>query len=278
MSKKLAILAIHGMGSTQTTFADPLRQHLSSILGPNQWNQIYFDKIYYQHLVQSHQEKVWEDMQRVGLRWKRLRREMLYSFSDPATIAQGAGNPNSIYLHVQKTITAALTKARANLVDADAPIVIIAQSLGGHVISNYIWDAQEHAKGKKVIGTWHYDEQELLNAGSPQEIDFMRMRTLRFLFTTGCNIPLFVAGHKAIVAIDKPDPLRDFDWINFYDRDDILGWPLKPLSPSYNALVTEDIDITVGSVLSSWTPFSHLFYWDDGEFLATVAALIRDIL
>ena len=278
MSKKLAILAIHGMGSTQDTFADPLRQNLSSILGPSQWNQIYFDKIYYQDLVQSHQEKVWEDMRRVGLRWKRLREEMLFSFSDPATIAQGASNPESIYLHVQRTITKAIENARANLVDADAPIIIIAQSLGGHIISNYIWDAQSQAKDEEVIGVWRDDKEKLLNVGSSQEVDFYRLRTLRFLFTTGCNIPLFVAGHKAIVAIDKPDPLRDFDWINFYDRDDILGWPLKPLSPSYDALVTEDVDITVGSVLSSWNPFSHLFYWDDGEFLATVTTLIRGIL
>ena len=278
MSKKLAIIAIHGMGSTEEDFADPLRQHLESRLEPSQWNQIYFDKIYYQGLIQEHQEAIWKNMRRVGLRWKRLREEMLYSFSDPATIAQGASNPESIYLQVQRTITKAIENARKNLVDADAPIVIIAQSLGGHVISNYIWDAQSQAKGKEVIGVWRDDKDKLLSAGSQEEVDFLRMRTLRFLLTTGCNIPLFVAGHKAIVAIDKPDPLRDFDWINFYDRDDVLGWPLKPLSPSYKALVTEDVDITVGSLLTSFTPFSHLFYWDDAEFLSTVAALIRGML
>ena len=278
MNKKLAILAIHGMGETPPTFADEISQQLKFMLGQNRWNQIYFNKIYYQGIIQGNQKNIWDAMRAVGLRWKPLREKMMYAFSDPATIEHGASSPDSIYLHVQRVITKALRDARAALVDADAPIVIIAQSLGGHVISNYIWDAQAQAKGKKVIGVWRDDINSLLNSGSQQEIDFMRLRTLRFIFTTGCNIPLFVAGQNAIVAIDKPDPIRDFDWLNFYDRDDVLGWPLKPLSPSYDLTVTEDINIEVGPIATGATPLSHLYYWQDGQFLGTVETLMRNLL
>jgi hypothetical protein len=33
-------------------------------------------------------------------------------------------------------------------------------------------------------------------------------------------------------------------WLNYYDKDDVLGYPLKPISPSYNAIVNEDNDFT----------------------------------
>ncbi len=47
---------------------------------------------------------------------------------------------------------------------------------------------------------------------------------------------MFVAGHyeSAIQAID-PDDDR-FEWHNYHDKDDVLGWPLRVLSRSYRDL------------------------------------------
>lgn len=42
MQKKVAVLAVHGMGSTERTFADKLKGKLESKLGVD-WRHVYFD-------------------------------------------------------------------------------------------------------------------------------------------------------------------------------------------------------------------------------------------
>ena len=73
-------------------------------------------------------------------------------------------------------------------------------------------------------------------------------------------------------------PTPDFKWINIYDPDDALGWPLQPLSPEYAALV-EDRPINAGQgmmnwILKSWNPLSHLVYWSDDRVLDAVDELL----
>ena len=116
------------------------------------------------------------------------------------------------------------------------PVVIVASSLGCQVISNYIWDAQrKKRKGEPPkFGIWRQGAVE--EECGPQD-DFRRLKSLRALFTTGCNIPLFVSGHSEIEAILPPNPNKPFEWKNYYDEDDVLGWPLRPLSDSYCRLV-----------------------------------------
>jgi hypothetical protein len=153
-----------------------------------------------------------------------------------------------------------LDSLRQALGSTDAPIVIVAHSLGCHVLSNYIWDAQRRT------GFWKD------KAPTP----FQRLDTAAYFFTAGCNIPLFVSGLSKIEAIEPPN--KDFQWINFYDRDDILGWPLKPLGDggdhSYGRVVTQDVAINVGWGPLSMTPLSHSRYWRSRSFLKPVAEAI----
>jgi hypothetical protein len=105
------------------------------------------------------------------------------------------------------------------------------------------------------------------------------MRTVQRLNTTGCNIPIFVAGHKNIQAISPPS--QDFKWHNFFDEDDVLGWPLRPLSPSYEQLV-DDIAVNaggglVGTLVKSWNPFSHNQYWTDSEVTSHLATAVKQL-
>ena len=65
---------------------------------------------------------------------------------------------------------------------------------------------------------------------------------------------------------------------NYYDPDDALGWPLKPLSKEYANLVNKDIPMNSGGFFTSWTPFSHGSYWKDKDFLTPVAKLIKSIM
>ena len=110
--------------------------------------------------------------------------------------------------------------------------------------------------------------------GSPKD-QFRRLKSLRALFTTGCNIPIFVAGHGKVVAIDPP--CKDFEWRNYYDEDDVLGWPLRPLSDSYDKLV-KDYEINVGGLFTSWNPLGHTEYWKDEDFLRQLVDFLLKLL
>ncbi len=96
----------------------------------------------------------------------------------------------------------------------------------------------------------------------------------------GCNIPIFVGGFpKAkIKAVATGSKGYAFRWGHYYDPDDVLGWPLKTLSPSYRKAVSRDHAINVGSFLTSWNPLSHLGYWTDSDIIRPVVRDIRSLL
>jgi hypothetical protein len=110
------------------------------------------------------------------------------------------------------------------------------------------------------------------------------MRTLSGLVTCGSTLPLFSLALPAIEAITFPPPELDEPlravaaWNNYYDPDDVLGWPLKQLSPSYRAAVSADHEINVGSWLSSWHPGAHGAYWSDRDFLDPLARQLAQVL
>ena len=108
------------------------------------------------------------------------------------------------------------------------------------------------------------------------------MRTLQRFLTTGCNIPVFVAGHSTIEPIDRAKLGATFKWVNQFDPDDALGWPLRQLSRQYDALV-EDERVNAGgdtllSAIKSLTPYGHTQYWTTSKVLDRIAAELRALL
>ncbi len=268
MAKKIAVIAIHGMGDTNKKYADPLKENLESMLKPAEWAEIHFDKIFYQDILQNNQKKLF-DRSKSQLDSKFLRKFLLYGISDAAGLEYSRTIAGGVYDESQQRIFNVMGKAFEALGQQLAPVVMVAQSLGGQVISNYIWDAH-----KKSVswGVWRH-QHDL----SPDDKKFRRFETLRTLFTTGCNIPIFVGGlpRKKIVPISRPNP--NFQWRNYFDEDDVLGWPLKPLSVDYKKLVT-DVPINAGRFWESWNPLSHTQYWTDRDFLKPLTAHLRKLL
>ena len=82
------------------------------------------------------------------------------------------------------------------------------------------------------------------NPSSPRPPGFRGLRSMAAFVTFGCNIPIFtfaypVGNVKPIaypgVDIAAGDRLAKW-WRNYYDKDDVLGYPLRPTSPHYAAL------------------------------------------
>ena len=270
---KIAVIAIHGMGDTDENYADPLRENLESMLAPAEWAEIHFDKIWYQDILQGNEEALFE-RSKSQLDGKFLRKFLLYAISDAAGLEYSRTMPDSVYEIAQRRIFDVMGEAYQALGEQPAPVVMVAQSLGGQVISNYIWDAHKEP-GPVTWGVWRHAHADL----TEEDKEFRRFGSLRTLFTTGCNIPIFVGGLPPDEIVPITPPNASFEWKNYFDEDDVLGWPLQPLNLSggYSTLV-EDVAINAGGFFTSWNPLSHLGYWTDGDFLRPLTAHLRQLL
>ncbi|QMU61096.1 MAG: hypothetical protein GKR92_05020 [Gammaproteobacteria bacterium] len=280
MSYKTVVLVIHGMGDTPRNYAEKLEKKLSKKVG-SAWPSVYFDSIYYADIFQKHQKDIFTRIKATDdIDWIALRKFLLYGFSDAAGLERRASQAGSPYEQVQDRILDALDKAY----DAAGPnvkIVLMAHSLGCHVISNYIWDVQSK---QTQLGAWREGGFDDSPVGSDLD-KFRRLKNLKLLCFTGCNIPIFLAGipHGKIKAISSSSKGYSFKWKNFYDPDDPLGWPLKNISTrnikeSFKYEVNEDNAVNVGNLLNNWNPLSHNNYWSDNDVINPIADDIKRLI
>lgn len=283
--KNSALITIHGMGDTKPDYANTLIKQLEHRLAA-QSTAVHFGAVYYQDILQFNEQRVW---QATGfrLRWSKLRRFILFGFADAAGLEHKKEQPNSSYLFAQLKIARALYVAKQQL-NNDGKVLLLAHSLGCHVISCYLWDAALARAGQTpAAGIWRNIRQfqAAISGDIPltaDDIAFLQGGALAGLITTGCNIPIFVAAHASEQIATFPKPTAAFFWHNYYDKDDVLGWPLADLSPSYAAMV-KDIDINVGSgvfgwLAASWNPLSHNQYWQDSDVVKGIVHQMTKLL
>lgn len=280
MSKKAAIITVHGMGRTEPNYADDLRGDLKARLGA-MFQKLHFGKVFYQHILQPNEDRVWNSVG-ARVRWDGLRQFLLFGFADAAGLESSKDGKNSDYWLAQVEIAKELFRAREAM-KGDGPVLVLAQSLGGQVVSCYFWDANRKSPGTGIWSDIQAAAKDITKgrALTDEEIRFLRGSHLEVFFTTGCNIPVFVAAH----AKDEILPIRPndgFRWVNYFDRDDVLGWPLADLSEEYRKVVV-DKAINAGGgvfnwVVKSWNPMSHTQYWADDDVLDPLEAELRAML
>jgi len=264
MSKEIAFITLHGMGDIKPHYAEEIEEKLSNKVGASVWeDKVHLEAIQYQKHFQHNENKVWQRMNAFPLDGGWLRRFLLFGFGDAGSLEHSGHRDQVVYKKVQQEIASALDNAFDKLGSQSKPVIIIAQSLGCQVISNYIWDAQNN------LGIFESPADNI-----PEEkLNFRKLASCEYLVTTGCNIPLFVSGLDNIQCFKKPNP--NFTWHNFYDKDDVLGWPLSPLSESFRNCVDLDQQINAGGVFSSWQPFSHGQYWGDKSVLKHIVRRLK---
>ena len=199
--------------------------------------------------------------------WRRPVREFVVkSLSDAAAYRKVESESETTYEKIHEKVRAAIEELyKGDLNSTSVPLVVLAHSLGGHIMSNYIWNAQ---KDKGPAGL----------------TDFEKFESLSGIVTFGCNIPLFTFAHSKVEPITFPrDSMSESEkkgerWLNFYDPDDILGYPLKPINDAYCDVVNKDIKINVGGLLANWNPASHGKYWKDRNFIEPVSKFLIPFL
>lgn len=260
-AKRLAVVTLHGMGMASDGYADGLKAKLAALLG-DAWNQVSFHAIHYQHIHQQSQDQLWQDIENqpdndVANRY--LRRFFLYHFSDALSLERGRCSVEPSYQRIQEAIGDGLTHVHQTFGPGqEYPVIFIAHSLGCQVISNYLWDKDQ--------GQNFFDQRR------PK---WQQLDNLSTLVTLGCNIPVFTAGLAKRQAFRPPN--EGFRWHNFYDPDDILGWPVRQLGRDFERMAT-DFAVNAGGIFTSWNFFSHMGYWTDWDIVHHIAQLIGDQL
>ena len=267
MASVIGVLVVHGIGVQEKDFADDFISEMNDRLMGLQVapDAVVWQPAYWADLFNDRELKLWNDLSRDhDLDWVTVRQFFINFFADAIAYQRKLVATDDMYRQIHNRIHGNLAKLRSDLGGQDKPLIIIAHSLGSVILSNYIWDEQTN----QGLGT------------NPFEC----METLASIVTFGSNIPLFTLALDKIECITFPPPTLPANlkakakWLNLFDGDDVLGYPLKPLSPSYTQTVTADLQINAGGLFTSWNPISHTEYWTDNDFTKPVAQLISDLV
>ena len=280
MAAQLGVVVIHGMGSQVRGFSGSLKDAVSNRLDTRA-ARLTWQEVYWADVLESREKELWDWMLKASqqdgtplpLAWKTAREFVVHNFGD--AIAYHRDQAASAYDDVHARISSRVCDLKRALRDAAAPIVVMAHSLGAHMMSNYIWDRQHRTAA---------------TADSLEPIP-----TLAAMITFGCNIPLFSLSYPIAKPITLPGAnvtnarvAASARWLNFLDHDDALGWPLVPLytknmaqlddAQRHTVALIEDRAINVGSAATSWNPASHSAYWTDDDFTGPVAEYFGTLL
>lgn len=269
---KLAVAIIHGIGTQADTrndegqhaFAQQLISGLRQRLGVEA-EHVAFQSLYWASVLDKRERAFLDKLREHPVQWRWLRRIVTLFLGDASGYRRVSQAYDTAYEEVHQCVRAGLNALRAK-VDADTPLVILAHSLGGHIVSNFVWD------------------QQRINTVETCPLDpFLALETLSGLITFGCNIPLFTFAYDPVVPIRFPGHClteavtRQARWLNVYAPADPLGYPLRAL-PGYTAVVAEDRAMPVGAWYTRHTPLSHVGYWQDRRFQGYVADYLKQLL
>ncbi len=278
--RRVGVLVIHGMGSQMPGFSAELIREVSRRLGKRQ-GRFEWQEIHWADVLRDRETRLWDCMrsatdshgEALDLDWVGARKFVVHNFGDAAAYHRDFRSRKTAYRLVNQIVDGAVRLLDTRLGDRKSPIVVVAHSLGAHIMSNYIWDRQQ------------------AGAGDP----LRPLPALVSMVTFGCNIPLFSLAYPVARPIDLPGQgvtktalKRASRWLNYFDRDDVLGWPLKPLYEQSRSRLTPrqrqtvdrmaDAEINVGSMGLSWAPSAHTGYWTDNDFTRPLADHLREIV
>ena len=193
--------------------------------------------------------------------WSTLRRLVVNYQGD--LIAYFESQEAHKYTHIHDRVRNAICDAaedaegRGATAGNEALLTVVAHSLGAVIASDLIYDMHHNMNGR----SWPQPIRlaNLITFGSP-----LALYNLRYGFGP--------AAFRAPVRMQDPYGR----WINLYDPQDVIGYPLKPLNEAYADAVFVDKEINAGEGWKFWqwhrqlSPLSHTLYWED----QTLAAII----
>lgn len=276
MGQKVAVAVVHGVGMQTADFVDKIGDAVDKRCREVCGDDIVVRGVYWARVTQDEEDELRTRLYSGGtMRYNRARNLMINLVADGIAYQpteHGRYTYNEIHSIFAKTLHQLAEEAGPT-----APLCIVSHSLGTIITSNYLYDLQVHFSQKEIIPDvigQHIGE-------TPLE----RGETLNLLYTLGSPLALWSLRYTEFGRpIDFPSPqLHQYypglyhEWINFYDADDIIAYPIKSLNSEYDRIVSEDREVNVGGILESWNPLSHLEYWTDKDVVDPIAKSLTKV-
>jgi len=279
MNQKIAIAVVHGIGLANREWQDPAsKKFISGMAKPlvsefarlrgetfqAAESKLVIKPIYWAEVVQELSDDLSDRLNLDSLNNPFKLRDFVFHYLGDA-IAYSTPGDKKVNQGIHKIFSETLEKL-ATEAGEKAPLCIISHSLGAVIASDYIWDLQ-HDKSIVDIGNTPLEKGETLN----------------LFYTLGTQIPLWSMSYDNYgKPIEMPSPQLGNhypeltgEWINFFDEDDVLGYPLQNINDDYSKVVV-DKQVNAGNIFSSWSPLSHNGYWKDDEVIEPIAqALVK---
>ncbi|ASK62586.1 chemotaxis protein [Virgibacillus phasianinus] len=277
MTQKIAIAFLHGAGTPDENFAEEMirkiKEGFSNKLGIEKAEEeLVVEAVFWSAVFEKEEKALLKRLQQnTDLDYTRLRRFVVEFLADAVAYQptkQGKQNYDLVNSFLAESIRKLKEKAGPN-----APLCMVSHSLGSVVASNYFYDLQ-FERGN--IGP----RTNSIASNTPIE----QAETLALFYTMGSPLALWAMRFPDFgVPIHVPSPgIRTIypnvkgEWVNFYDKDDVLAFPLKGLNKKYQTTVTADIVVRAGGWLTGWTPLSHSKYNTDSEVIKPIVeGLVR---
>jgi predicted esterase len=305
MPRHVGIVFVHGILGNEFDFAARMEQRLRQRLPRELQDFVHFRSVFWAGTVREHQREYIGRARNTGPLWhRRLRRYVIEGLGDAAAYQKTRYRKNSVYYEVQEAISAKIETLESRGRER-SPLIFIGHSLGCHVISSYLWDLNKLTQRSEAeVAQYEDPDEQALWRELKDASPLRRLKTLAGIVTLGSNMPMFTFtfGPDAVYPVtapvtlsngqtiapafpgaDLPAPLREkAQWLNYYSRTDLLGFPLKALNDDYRK--SEKIhDICVSSEAPWYIPYfwcllAHVRYWTNRTVLSGTTQLIRDIV
>ncbi|GAB5491020.1 MAG: hypothetical protein Phog2KO_12350 [Phototrophicaceae bacterium] len=268
---KIGVAIIHGIGQQTPDFCQYLIDNIKDTLPRIIAENIAFQPIHWSPVLNDREIELRNRIMPQGI-WNPLHKFIIEFLADAVAYPPSR---KWVYRKVHKVFADGLMELEEKTVQ-DAPLCIISHSLGTIIASNFIWDIQQEDFSAYTI-----------NPKPDQTL--ARGKTMNLFYTMGSPLGLWSLLHGDIddpsdpifgTPIAVPHPKWTHrgrgminEWVNFYERDDVISYPIKRLNHAYEKVV-QDREIYAGRRLgiSGVLPHeAHSGYWDDDEVIKPIA-------
>ena len=267
MTQKIAVAVVHGIGIQGPEFVDKIHDALNRQFSADVAFDMVIEPVHWAQAIQVRENDLWQRIQSNSARLDfRMPRWLLVHFIADAFGYQlttyDRTTYDSIHAEFGKTLHHLAEQAGEN-----APLCIISHSLGTVIASNFIYDLQNPHLITPAL-------QAILGT-SP----LAKGETLAMFYTLGSPLALWSLpydNYGTPVKIPDPRLIQHYpqlvgEWVNYYDKDDIIGFPLRGLNALYRQEVNADVEVNIGNRFVNWTPLAHVHYWDEERVVSAIA-------
>ncbi len=264
MDTRLAVFIVHGIGDQKKGFSHDMQENLRSNF-----------KRALQHMGQEDREGqddalifregLWADITQEGqdtlknrmfndpdtdVDWIKARKFFVDYIGDAISYFKGStSDVYSQYNAIQSRIDGLVQNlSKETNPNQNTLLTVVSHSLWTVVLSDYL-----------------YDKRDILEPS--YQLIFSNFFTLGSLIALYANRFYNHSSPSNPFANFKPQKVKDENgvWINMFDEDDIVGYPIRPVNSHCKKVVAADLNVSVGSRLTGWNPASHTGYWKNEE-------------